>query len=65
MSRAFVVLPYHLLYLNLKLLSAKLSCYSDFSQAFGAEGRISGRSIGLFYCSILYALRGAIVELHR
>ncbi len=36
MSNGSVVVLYHLLYFNLKLLSAKLSFFSDIRQAFSA-----------------------------
>ncbi len=59
----YVVVPYQLLYLNLKLSSAKLSHFRDIRRAFGAimfllepKWGESGWSLGLFCCWILYGL---------
>jgi hypothetical protein len=52
----YVVVPYWLLYLNLKLLLAKLSHFSEICRAFdaimyislGVKGRMGGRSVASF-----------------
>jgi hypothetical protein len=61
---------YRLLYVNLKLSSAKLSHFSNIWKAFGAimfllepkEG--DGRSVGLFYCFILSVTVYSTVYIH-
>jgi hypothetical protein len=59
-ARAYVFVPYWLLYLNLKHWSANLSHFSNIWRAFCGilyvlepKGGGGGRSVGLFYCLIL------------